>query len=176
MAGGTSAPSNSAMQLTTPGGDGASQLIARLAGSARRLVGDWRWLRRASARPNGPAPLRAPSLRPQRGHGRERARAGARRRAVASHRLRIGLSRGLPGAHGARRAPARWWPLPLIDGRRPAGLGAAWRWRPPCWPRCRAARRVTAPVRRGSVRPAPARRGPEARGQKPSSVIRLRTR
>lgn len=54
-----------------------------------------------------PAPFRAPSLRPQRRHGRERARAGARRRAVASSWLRSGPSRGLPGADGARRAPAR---------------------------------------------------------------------
>jgi len=100
-------PFNSAMKLTTPGEGGASQLIARLNGKrspACRLSACGCGAPPPDQRPRART---GPSLRPQRAHGRERARAGARRRAVASLRLRLGPSRGLPGAHGARRAPAR---------------------------------------------------------------------
>jgi hypothetical protein len=100
-------PFNGAMKLSAPGSDGAPQLVAGLNGKRSPACRLSACSYGAPPPDHGPAPFRAPALRPQRGQGRERARAGARRRAVASFRLRAGPSRGLQGKHAAHRAPAR---------------------------------------------------------------------
>jgi len=168
-------PFNSGMKLTAPGGDGAPQLIPRLdgrtlAGSLALADGGV-----ACAGPTAPRLPAGRSLRPQHGEQRRprarprrRAWVGRLRRA----RTRACTPRAVSPrtrARSCRRAtPRRAWPTSpaarvpsataqrlstpvhrpsaTVHGRGLAGRpGAAWLWRPPCEPWCRAARRMTAP-------------------------------
>jgi hypothetical protein len=96
------------MQQTKPGGDEASQLIARLNGRRSPACRPSACGYGAPPPDHGPAPERAPALRPQRPRERERARAGARRRAVASLRPRSGRHAVCRASmqHTARRSTA----------------------------------------------------------------------